>query len=152
MNTLQHILLVMFVAMLLTACGKEQHLGKPLDTSLPALRVTEAIQTKNLGRVVNIAGTVDKVCQEEGCWLVISDGKKKLRVTFKDEAFTVPMSLRGNVILQGVVTEDVYDEETAQAMAESVGMSSAEINNMQGDQRIPVLVASGVYMETPPSE
>lgn len=31
-----------------------------------------------------ISATVKEVCQRKGCWMIVADGKTKMRVTFKD--------------------------------------------------------------------
>lgn len=96
-------------------------MGKRPDESRRALSVTEAVAPSNLGRTVTIKGSVARVCQEEGCWMEVTDGTTSLRMTFADEAFTVPVTLQGTVLVEGVVTEEI-----------------------EGDSRVPRMTTSGV--------
>ena len=48
-------------------------------------------------------------------WMVISDGSKKLRMSFKDEAFTVPMKLQGQVLVEGAPQAIKADERVKRA-------------------------------------
>jgi len=76
--------------------------------------------------------------------MTITDGSHYLRMTFKDESFYVPLELEGDVVVEGVVREEVYDEESARAIGETVGMTPDQIEYIEGDQRIPIMVATGV--------
>lgn len=99
-------------------------MGKRPDRTRRALTVTEAVAPSNLGRMVTIKGSVARVCQEEGCWMEVTDGTTSLRMTFTDEAFTVPITLQGTVLVEGVVTEEI-----------------------EGETRVPRMTASGVEIE-----
>ena len=138
------ILPAIVVLLLLTACGKPDSIGNRPSESAPPLTVTQAMQPANMGRHINVRGKVVEVCQEEGCWMVITDGSKKLRMTFKDESFTVPMNLHGEVLVQGVISDEIYEEDAAKSVAESIDYPKATIDAMSGDQRLPVMTSDGV--------
>ena len=74
----------------------------------------------------------------------ITDGDSYLRMTFTEMTTLVPMDLSGDVIVEGVVTEDVYEEDVAKAIGGSIGMTEDEIDAISGDQRIPMMTATGV--------
>ena len=74
----------------------------------------------------------------------ITDGTSYLRMTFTEMTTLVPMDLSGDVIVEGVVTEDVYEEDVAKAVGGSIGMTEQEIAAISGDQRIPMMTATGV--------
>lgn len=38
---------------------------------------------------VTVEGEVTDVCQKMGCWMVVTDGERSMRVTMKDHAFSV---------------------------------------------------------------
>lgn len=84
-------------------------MGKQPDPSRPPITVSEAIAPSNHGRTITIKGTVARVCQEEGCWMEITDGVASVRMTFRDEAFTVPVGLQGQVLVEGVIREEIED-------------------------------------------
>jgi len=144
MNTIIRALpLLILCTVLLSACGREKFLGSKPDTA-NAITVSQALDPRSFGRTVTIKGTVGKVCQEEGCWMVITDGSKSLRMNFKNESFTVPLTLHGEVFVEGVVLDELVDEETAQSIGQSIGMSERSTSAMHGDQRIPMMVTSGI--------
>lgn len=76
--------------------------------------------------------------------MVITDGSSRLRISFVDGAFTVPLDAAGTVLVEGVVAEELLDAESARAVASSLGASVAEVNAIVGDRRVPLMVASGV--------
>lgn len=67
------------------------------DTYGTAITLTEAIQARELisspetyaDKLILVEGTVVDVCQKMGCWLVLSDGERQIRVTMKDHGFSV---------------------------------------------------------------
>ena len=42
-----------------------------------------------VGKTVRVEGSVRDVCQKMGCWMVISEGEKSMRITTKDHKFFV---------------------------------------------------------------
>lgn len=106
------------------SCAKEPDMGQMPDAARPRSTVTQAVDPTNAGRTMVVRGTVTRVCQTEGCWMEVTDGTSTLRMTFKDEAFAVPLDLAGTVVAEGVVTEQIQD-----------------------GARIPVMVATGVRVE-----
>ncbi|CAN5400584.1 hypothetical protein BH10BAC6_BH10BAC6_07320 [soil metagenome] len=131
------------VALLLGACDRAKVLGtKPASGTV--LTVSQALDPRSFGRTVSIRGTIGSVCQEEGCWMVITDGARSLRMSFKNEVFTVPLSLRGDVLVEGVVQEELVDEETARAIGSTIGLTDTLIQAMHGDQRIPLMTTTGI--------
>lgn len=82
--------------------------------------------------------------------MVITDGSSRLRISFVDGAFTVPLDAAGTVLVEGVVAEELLDAESARAVASSLGRSESEVRAIVGDRRVPLMVASGVtFVETP---
>lgn len=76
--------------------------------------------------------------------MVITDGTRSLRMSFKNEEFTVPLSLRGDVLVEGVVQEELVDEETARAIGSTIGLTDTLVQAMHGDQRIPLMTTTGI--------
>lgn len=144
LQTMKTILVIVALsAFLLSSCSRTKVLGTPPSTTT-VLTVSQALDPRSFGRTVTIKGTVRSVCQEEGCWMVITDGSSSLRMTFKQEAFTVPLSLLGEVVVEGVVQEELVDEETARAIGPTIGMTDATVQAMRGDQRIPLMTTTGI--------
>ena len=136
--------ITMITSLLITSCADDDFVGKRPDQDASTITVSEAVETSSLGRDVRVRGTVSSVCQEEGCWMSISDGNAFLRMTFKDESFYVPMDLKGDVVVEGVVREEVYSADDARAIGSSLGWTASQIEALEGDQRIPIMVATGV--------
>ncbi len=88
-------------------CTKPDHIGVKPDATRTVISVSEAMRVENLGRTVTIKGTVGSVCQDEGCWVTITDGTAELKMRFTDASLGVPMNLRGSVLAQGVVRENI---------------------------------------------
>jgi len=47
------------------------------------------------GKTVTVEGEIADVCQKKGCWMVMGDGKRTIRVTMKDHAFGIDMNSTG---------------------------------------------------------
>lgn len=71
------------------------------------ISVSDATKPENLGRVITIRGIVGSVCQDEGCWVTITDGSAEIKMRFTDGSLGVPMDLRGEVLAEGVVRENI---------------------------------------------
>lgn len=96
------------------------------------------------GRPVRVDGRIKDVCRKKGCWMVLSDGEREVRVRFKDYAFFVPRDASGRtVVVQGEVKAEEISEEVARHYAEEGGdpERAAEIH---GPQRVVSIIATGV--------
>lgn len=134
------------VLLLIASCARQDTLGEPPPTDGSMLTVSEALDPAQFGRTITVTGQVHKVCQDEGCWMSITDGSSYLRMTFKDDAFYVPTTLSGTVVVRGVVQETVVEEEVAKAIGGSIGLDNEAIESISGDQRVAMMVATGVRM------
>jgi hypothetical protein len=140
--------LIAFIALL--GCDEERVFGTPPSLDRPTISVTEALEPTSLNRTIIVRGTIERVCEEEGCWVVLSDGSAFLRVSFVNGSFTLPLDASGTVVVEGVVSQELLDAESARAVAWSLGASDAEIDAIDGDRRIPLMVASGVaFVDAP---
>ena len=62
--------------------------------------VVRALQAGETLSGVQLAGKVDKNCMEKGCWLsMMSSDGTELLMTFKDEAFTIPINTVGRQVI-----------------------------------------------------
>jgi hypothetical protein len=78
--------------------------------------------------------------------MTITDETSTIRVAFKDGDFVVPIALTGHVIVEGTIREEIFDEENAKAVGRSIGMGDETVDAMKGDQRLPLLTATGVLI------
>lgn len=95
------------LAVTLSSCGKPDYLGVPPSDTVQTISVREATDHRNTGRVVALRATVGSVCQDEGCWLTISDGSAEIKMKFIDPTLGVPTDLHGQVLAQGVLRETI---------------------------------------------
>lgn len=99
------------------------------------------------GKTVRVAGRVTDVCQKAGCWMVMTDDTRHLRVTMKDHAFSVDKQGAGaECIVEGVVKAKAVDpKEVAHFKSES--SEGAVIPEEQADSETTwELVAAGVKL------
>jgi len=91
---------------------------------------------------VRITGTIDKVCQKKGCWMVVKDGDFEARVIMKDAAFTVPFDATGKPAqVEGTLKVKVYSEAQAKHLAEDGGQDPATV---KGEKKEFLLTATAV--------
>ena len=144
MKILSALLVGGLLTIFLSSCAEDNFVGeRPVDSG-KVLTVTEAVQPQQLGRAIRVRGTVRAVCQDEGCWMTITDGTSYLRMTFLNEKFTVSMELDGNVIVEGTIYEEIYEKEAAQAVSETIGYTPDEVEMIDGDHRLPIMTTTGV--------
>ncbi|MFN2385870.1 MAG: DUF4920 domain-containing protein [Thermoanaerobaculia bacterium] len=94
----------------------------PAISSAP-LPLDRALSGENVGRTLAVRGRVAEVCKMKGCWMVLTDDRETVRITFKDYAFFVPRDLAGQtVVAEGVLSRKALTEEEAEHLA---GESSA---------------------------
>ena len=140
---------VLLFAFLLPSCTDNQVVGQKPDSDRAILAVTDALHPSNFDRVITVKGVIKAVCQDEGCWMTITDGKTTLRMTFKDEAFRVGLKSTGNVLVTGIIHEEIVSEEAAHAIGPTMGMSDKSLQQLSGDQRWPLMTANGVEFLQP---
>ena len=132
------------LTVLVFGCSSKDVVGKPPATDVVPLSVTEALDATNLGRTVTVKAEVFRVCQDEGCWMTVTDGKSVVRVVFEGGTFYVPTDLSGTVLISGTIREEVFEEKIAKAIRLSMGESESAVAALSGDQRIPIFTATGV--------
>lgn len=137
------------VLLMLPSCRDNKVSGQKPDSDKPILSVTEALHPSNFDRTITVKGLVKEVCQDEGCWMTITDGTKTVRMTFKDAAFQVGLKSKGDVLVTGIIHEEIVTEEAARAMGLSIGLTEQSIAQISGDQRWALMTASGVEFLQP---
>jgi hypothetical protein len=88
------------------------------------------------GKSVKVTGTVASVCAKKGCWFVIKDGERAIRITAKDYGFFVPARASGMVAtLEGQLSISELDEAEVKHL-ESEGASP------QGAKEVAIAAAA----------
>lgn len=94
--------------------------------------------------VVRVAGTVEKVCQKKGCWMVVRDGELEARVVMKDYAFFIPFDAAGKkVVVEGTLKVKVFSEAQAKHLAEDGNEDPAKVT---GEKKEFLLTATSVQL------
>ncbi len=125
-----------------------KHFGAPFtDAKMVALADAMAKPGDYAGAAVKIRGKVVDVCQNQGCWLVLADGEREMRIHMKDHAYAVPKDLGGKTVtVEGVVETKTLTEAQARHYAEE-SKSGVDPASIKGDQVTVRMVASGVLVE-----
>jgi hypothetical protein len=130
------------------AGSSDKHFGAAFtDAKKVALADVLADVDKFAESSIKIEGTIKDVCQQKGCWLVVTDGKREMRVSFKDYGFFVPKDVKDRkVVLEGLVSKKTITEGAAQHYA-SESTDSVDPSTIQGPQQIVAMVATGVEID-----
>lgn len=125
--------------------GGPQHLGtaftitdnKPLSD---VLKVASAEKEE----LVRVAGTVEKVCQKKGCWMVVKDGDLEARVIMKDHSFAIPFDSKGmKASIEGTLKVKVFTEAQAKHLAQD---GKEDPDKVTGEKKEFLLTATGVQL------
>ena len=157
---------LLFVILIVAACqNAPQHSGHQSDNkALPS--------TGNFGREVNfeqavaadllpglfttsdtveatIHGHISASCKHSGCWMDLDLGNDRaLHVTFKEEAFTIPLDAAGkNAIAEGIAIRELIPVETLKNYARDEGKSEEEIAAITEPLYAYEFIANGVLIE-----
>lgn len=127
-------------------------LGAPAGSFGAAVTLTEATPLERVvaepaafaGRPVRVDASIGDVCRKKGCWMVITDGEREVRVRFKDYGFFAPRDASGRrVIVQGEVKAEELSEQAARHYAEESG-DPARAAELHGPQQVVTLIATGI--------
>lgn len=90
----------------------------------PVLALADVARESNRysGQNLVIEGEVADVCQRMGCWMVLRDGTREMRVVMHDHGFFVPKDIQGRrARVAGVFTEREIPVEEARHLLEDQG-------------------------------
>ncbi|MEO8349476.1 MAG: DUF4920 domain-containing protein [Acidobacteriota bacterium] len=99
--------------------------GRPRALTTTPLTLAQAASEANVGQTLAVKGPAAEVCQNKGCWMVLTEGARTMRVTFQDYAFFVPKDIAGKtVVVEGVLSRKHLSAEEAKHYAEEPGAAS----------------------------
>jgi ABC-type phosphate transport system substrate-binding protein len=131
---MKKIILLFAAVAMLAACGKKMpSTGTFGDQSITADGATAVADFMNGftegEKNGKITGTINKVCQGEGCWYTYDLGEgKNLRVITKDHSFSLPKDASSKTaIAQGVLKTKTTDVERLKHLAKDEGLGEEEI-------------------------
>ena len=123
--------LLLALALGLSACAgtsnaPETVYGRPRALTTAPLTVAQASSEANVGQTLAVKGPAAEVCQNKGCWMVLTEGPRSIRVTFRDYAFFVPKDLAGKtVVVEGVLSRKLLSADEAKHYAEESPAAAA---------------------------
>ena len=119
--------------------------GKPMLIK-KTLSLQEALQqpAKYQNQKVLLEGKISDVCQMKGCWLMLSDGERAIRVKFEGYSFFVPKDSRGKKLrAEGRLIQETLSEDMARHYAAEQSTKS-DPSEIKGPQRVVTFEATGV--------
>jgi hypothetical protein len=143
-----HWLVVLFCVPSLILSSKEASVrtyGKSLSIK-KTLSLQEALQqpAKYQNQKVLLEGKISDVCQMKGCWLLLSDGERAIRIKFEGYSFFVPKDSRGKKVrAEGRLIQETLSEDTARHYAAEQSTKS-DPSEVKGPQRVVTFEATGV--------
>lgn len=100
--------------------------GRPRALTTVPLSIGEASSESNVGHTLAVKGPAAEVCQNKGCWMVLTEGPRSIRVTFADYAFFVPKDIAGKtVVVEGVLSRKLLSADEAMHYAEESPTAAA---------------------------
>jgi hypothetical protein len=122
--------------------GEVLHLGEAFTLASAEPLGPVLAKAQDGETTVRVDGTIAKVCQKKGCWMVIRDGDLEARVVMKDYGFFVPMDAGGKkASIEGVLKVKVFNEAQAKHLAEDGG---EDPNTVTGEKKEFLLTASAI--------
>ena len=135
------------VLVLALACSSPGHYGAALADGAPIQAVTLLHHPEQFdGQMLIVEADEAEVCPKKGCWMIVRDGERSMRVTFKDYGFFVPLDSAGSsALMQGEFR--VVDVPVAEARhyLEDAGKHE-EALKITAPVRTLTFVASGVEL------
>lgn len=120
--------LVLAFTLALSACASappQTVYGRPPALKSTPLNVEQATSEANVGQTVAVKAPAAEVCQHKGCWMVLTEGLRSIRVTFADYAFFVPKDIAGKtVVVEGVLSRKLLSADEAKHYAEESGAAA----------------------------
>ncbi|HVE65156.1 MAG TPA: DUF4920 domain-containing protein [Thermoanaerobaculia bacterium] len=108
-----------------TTPAPETVYGRPRALTTAPLTLAAAASEANVGKTLAVQAPAAEVCQNKGCWMVLTEGTRSVRVTFQDYGFFVPKDIAGKtVVVEGVLSRKLLSAEEAKHYAEESGATS----------------------------
>ena len=118
------------------------------EGSTPAGAVAELFGDSDSVQV-KLTGHITASCKHSGCWMDLDmGGQKTIHITFKDDAFTIPLDAAGkHAVVKGMAYREMIPVETLQNYAREEGMSEEEVLTITEPEWEYGLVATGVLIQ-----
>jgi hypothetical protein len=121
--------------------------GEKMPEAPAALALAKALlDPAALGKPVKLSGRIGQVCQQAGCWMMLTDGDAAVRVKFGEHAFVIPKDSKGEALVFGTLEKTEMTLAQTKHMAEDAGQDPAQLTQGSVEFRV---VASSVRVSTP---
>jgi hypothetical protein len=153
MNSVLYVLLTFVLGVSSAKSGEGDSLKNPRWDGQPftggkQVELNEALNDPEAyaSSPILLKGVISSVCQNKGCWMYLTDGNQRIRVTFKDYGFFVPTNSNGKkAVVHGVTQEKVVSEAVLRHWAEEEIGGNPE--SIEGEQHVVMFNASGLVIE-----
>jgi hypothetical protein len=118
------------------------------ENTIPAMQVAGLFSGSDTAAII-ISGNISASCKHTGCWMDLDMGNgETIHVTFKDEAFTIPLDAAGkNAVAEGIAIRELIPVETLQNYAREDGKSKEEVAAITKPVYSYEFIANGVLIE-----
>jgi Domain of unknown function (DUF4920) len=116
------------------------------EAPAPQALAKALLDTTILGKPVKLSGRIGQVCQQAGCWMMLTDGDAAVRVKFGEHAFVIPKDSQGEALVFGTLEKTEMTLAQSKHMAEDAGQDPAKVTQGSVEFR---MVASSVRVNTP---
>lgn len=120
------------------APGETGHYGAPFAIEGDPISLTDAIAgCTGTGEPCKVTGTIDRVCQNSGCWFTLGDPgvEATVRIRMVDYGFFVPRNAMGaSVVFEGTLELEEIPVEMAQHYADDEAAAGGEARVVDGPE------------------
>ena len=120
--------------------------GEPMapgGAPLPLAQVLARYESFDASKPMLVSGKIGKVCQKQGCWMMLTDEGIGARVRFGDHAFAIPTDSSGKAVVLGALRAVEMSERDAKHMAADGG---GDPRSVKGPQQEWELMATSVLI------
>lgn len=118
--------------------GAGQTYGASMPTSPKTVALSTAMKTVGdfIAKPSKLSGRVGLVCQQKGCWMMLSDGDASVRVKFGNDAFFIPKDASGAAVVFGQLEEFKMSTAYAKHMAADAGQDPSNVKAPAKEYRV----------------
>ncbi|MFQ5425345.1 MAG: DUF4920 domain-containing protein [Phycisphaerae bacterium] len=104
------------------------------------------------GKPVCVKAKIGEVCRKMGCWMLLTDGERDVRVRFTasekcTDGFLLPRNAAGHeAYAVGMLKQETISEDDARHYASDDDKPAEEIEQIKGPQQVVTMLATGVMI------
>jgi hypothetical protein len=121
--------------------------GSDIDAAQQVIKISDIFADLDAyqNKKVVVEGTLSEVCQEMGCWTILTDGTNEIRAMTLHKYF-LPKDLQSGlkVVVEGEFETKEITEEQAKHFAEESKNPKVKPDDIKGPQKMHRIKASGI--------